>query len=475
MNSVLAIDQGTSGTKAVVVDGAGSVRSVAEVPIRPEYGGGGRVEQDPRELLDSVYAASHRAVEDAGIAIDGVTLTNQGETVLAWDPDTGEPLSKLVVWQDRRAESVCAALADRAEDIAQRTGLVLDPYFSAPKLAWLRQNVTTDGLVSTSDAWILHRLSGEYVTDAATAGRSLVTSLDTGDYDPDLLALFGLAGERMPRIAANDEIVGTTSLLGPELPLGGLVVDQQAALLAERCLEAGEAKCTFGTGAFFLTNTGREARRPANGLVSCIAWRVGDEITYCSDGQVYTAASAVRWLQDVGLISGPEDLDALGGDDAEGLLCVPALAGLAAPWWDPSATGTLRGLTLGTTREHIVTALIQGLAAQVAELADLVATDLGTPLTRLRVDGGLTRSMVFMQAVADLAQLPVDVYPSSHATPLGAVALMRTALDPTLPLADAVVGWEPTTSYEPRWSTDRTETFRARWRATVEESREGGE
>ncbi len=473
MTTVLAVDQGTSGTKAVVVDGEGAIRAVAEIPLRPDYGPGGLVEQDPAELMGSVHAACSRAAEEAGVPVDAVTLTNQGETVLAWDPSSGEPLSNLVVWQDRRAESVCAPLADHAAMLAQRTGLVLDPYFTAPKLAWLRRNVTTRGVVTTSDAWILHRLTGEFVTDASTAGRSLLTSLDTGEYDPELLDLFGLADERMPRIAANDEVIGTTRLLGPELPTGGLVVDQQAALVAERCLEAGEAKCTFGTGAFFLTNSGAEAHRPSNGLVSCVAWRVDGTLTYCSDGQVYTAASAVRWLQDIGLIGEPADLDRLGLDDAEGVLCVPALAGLAAPWWNPAATGVLRGLRLGTTREHIVTAVIQGLAAQVAELADLVATDLGRPLARLRVDGGLTRSTRFMQAVADLAQVPIDVYPSSHATPLGAVALMRKALDPSLALADAVVGWEPATSYEPRWSRDRTEAFRARWRATVEQSLEG--
>jgi len=474
MNTVLAIDQGTSGTKAVVVDGDGAVRGLAEVPIRPDYRPGGVVEQDPGELMDSVVEACRAALETAGIPVDGVTLTNQGESVLAWDPTSGEPLSPLVVWQDSRADSVCAPLAEHAALVAERTGLVLDPYFSAPKLAWLRRNVATNGVVSTSDAWILHRLTGEFVTDASTASRSLVTSLDTAAYDEELLELFGLGEERMPRIAANDEIVGTTTLFGPELPVGGLVVDQQGALLAEGCLDAGEAKCTFGTGAFFLTNLGQVPRRSSNGLVSCVAWRVGDSVTYCSDGQVYTAASAVRWLQDIRIIDGPADLDLLAQDDAEGVLCVPALAGLAAPWWDPSATAVLRGMTLGTTREHIVTAVIQGLAAQVAELADLVSVDLGRPLSRLRVDGGLTRSTRFMQSVADLTQLPIDVYPSAHATPLGAVALMRTALDPGLSLADAVVGWDPATSFEPQWSPDRAETFRSGWRGAVEQSRGGG-
>ena len=468
MTAILTIDQGTSGTKAVVVDENDEVLGLAEAPIRPEYRSGGVVEQDPQEMLTSVLTTSRKAIAQAGGRIDGVALSNQGETVMAWDPDTGKPLSPFVVWQDSRAQSVCDGLTDSAELIAERTGLVLDPYFTAPKLTWLRRNVTGDGVVTTSDAWLIHHLTGEFVTDASTASRSLLTDLDTGRYDDELLGLFELGDERLPRIAANDEIVGTTTVFGPEVPVGGLVVDQQAALLAEACLAAGEAKCTFGTGAFFLTNLGTEARRSSGGLVSCVAWEVDGGLTYCSDGQVYTAASAVRWLQDIGVISGPEQLDELAGDDAEGVTFVPSLAGLAAPWWRSDAGAVLRGMTLGTTRAHLVTALVQGLAAQVAELADLVAHDLGAPLQRLRVDGGLTRSAAFMQAVADLAQLPIDVYPSAHATPLGAAALLRTAMDPDLALADAIVAWEPATGYEPAWDADRAAEFRAGWRATVD-------
>lgn len=468
--NVLAIDQGTSGTKAVVVDGDDRIVAIHEVPIRPDYRPGGIVEQDPRELLDSVLVAAHRVFEQAGIGIDAVALTNQGETVLAWDPDTGAPLSPLVVWQDSRAQSVCDGLRDHARFIAQRTGLVLDPYFVAPKLRWLRDNLTPDGVVTTSDAWILHALTGEFVTDASTASRSLITDLDTINYDPSLLDLFGLRDERLPRIAANDEIIGSTREFGASIPVGGLVVDQQAALLAERCLEAGEAKCTFGTGAFLLANLGHVPRRSKHGLTVSGAWRVDGATTYCADGQVYTAASAVRWLQDLGLLREAAEIDAIASDDAHGVMCVPALAGLAAPWWRSDARATLQGMTLASTRADLVTAVVQGLAAQVAELGELVAADAGAPLTRLRVDGGLTRSRVFMQAVADLMQIEIDVYPSAHATPLGAVALARKSVAPSLTLEDAIVDWSPETSYSPRWSADRANAFRANWRRVVESS-----
>lgn len=467
MTTVLSIDQGTSGTKAVVIGGDGQILGLAELPVRPRYFDHGAVEQDPQALLDSVVDSGRLAVAQAGVPVDIVTLANQGETVLAWDPDTGEALSNMIVWQDRRAESVCAGLSEQADWIAQRTGLVLDPYFSAPKQAWLRQNVTRDGVVTTSDTWLLHQLTGEFVTDVSTASRSLATSLDSTGWDREMLELFGLGDEDLPTIVPSDAIVGSTTLFGSTIAVGGLVVDQQAALLAENCLLPGEAKCTFGTGAFLLANTGPRATRSTAGLAASVAWTVGGEPTYCFDGQVYTAASAVRWLQQLGLIEAPADLDTVAAEDCGGVLSVPAFAGLAAPWWRPDAKATLTGMTLSTGREHIVLAVLQGIAAQVAQLADLVVADIGRPLQRLRVDGGLTQSRVLMQSVADLLQVEVDVYPSQHATPLGAAALARVAHQPSLALRDAVVPWKPSTTYEPRWSTDHATEFRARWSSAV--------
>ncbi|WP_031166801.1 FGGY family carbohydrate kinase [Streptosporangium roseum] len=467
MTTVLAIDQGTSGTKAVVVDGDGGVLGIAELPVRPTYLPGGGVEQNPRELLDSVLDAGREAVAQAGARIDAVTLANQGETVLAWDPVTGDPLSPAIVWQDRRSEGICAELDGFRDRIADTTGLILDPYFSAPKMAWLRRNVTDEGVVTTSDSWIVHHLTGEFVTDVSTASRSLVTRLSDVEWNAELLELFQLGEERLPRIVSCDEVVGGTSAFGGHVPVAGLVVDQQAALLAENCLRAGEAKCTFGTGAFLLANTGTSATRSTAGLAASVAWRVRGETSYCFDGQVYTAASAVRWLQDLGFVQSAADLDAVAATDAEGVLCVPALAGLAAPWWRPDAKAAFTGMTLSTGPRHLVLAVLQGIAAQVAEVGELVAADLGQPLTMLRVDGGLTRSRVLMQAVADLMQIRIDVYPSQHATPLGAVALARASLDPSLSLEDAVDAWEPSTSYEPRWSADQAADFRSRWGEAV--------
>ncbi len=462
--TVLAIDQGTSGTKAIVVDPEAGVVGLAEIPVRPHYLDGGGVEQDPAELLDSVLTAGKEAVAKAGRPVDAVSLANQGETVLAWDRETGRALSPAIVWQDRRAETLTSALAEHKELFAARTGLVLDPYFSAPKMAWLRRNVETAGVVTTSDTWLIHQLTGAFVTDAATASRSLAVDLGGRDWNRELLALFDLDGECLPEIVANDAIVGTTTAFGGDVPVGGLIVDQQAALLAEACLEPGMAKCTFGTGAFLLANTGTTPVHSTSGLTSSIAWRIADSDTFCVDGQVYTAASAVRWLCSLGIISGPEEMDVVAPPDSNGVLCVPALAGLAAPWWQSRATASVTGMTLSTGRGHFVLAVLQGIAAQIGELVSAIHSDTEPPLNRLRADGGLTQSKVLMQATADILQVPLDVYPSAHATALGAAALAELSLHPERALRDMVPSWTPASSYEPSWSSTRADEFRSAWR-----------
>lgn len=471
MYHYLAIDQGTSGTKAIVVDDAGQVVSIAEVTVRPEYLAGGGVEQDPHALLDSVVTAGRKALSQAGVPVAAVALANQGETVLAWDLRTGEPLTPAVVWQDRRAESICGPLSAAASTVAQRTGLVLDPYFSAPKMAWIRANMTTDGVVTTTDTWLIHRLCGAFVTDASTASRSLLISLDSVAWDDELIDLFGLTGEALPEIVGCDQIVGSTEAFGPTIPVAGLIVDQQAALLAESCLAPGDAKCTFGTGAFLLAQLGSKPARSQAGLTTSVAWRLRDTTSYCVDGQVYTAASAVRWAVDLGLVPSAEEIDSVAAYSSDGVLCVPALAGLAAPWWDSAAAASFTGMTLASGRGQLVRALLEGIAAQVAALADLVATDLAQPLTRLRVDGGLTQSAVLMQAQADLARIPVDIYPSLHATALGAAACARLALDPNLEVAEAVGTWTPEHTYEPAWSVERADEFMSQWMRAAESVR----
>ncbi|MER5895775.1 FGGY family carbohydrate kinase [Streptomyces sp. NPDC001876] len=464
---VLAVDQGTSGTKALVICPERGVIGSGSAPVRPRYGAGGVVEAAPAELLGSVLDAGRQAVEEAGEPVAAVGLANQGETVLAWDPGTGRPLTDAVVWQDRRAADLCAGLAAHEEELRRLTGLPLDPYFAAPKMAWIRRELTREGVVTTSDSWLVHQLTGAFVTDAATAGRTQLLDLHDVGWSPAALEIFGLSDERLPTVVDCAGPVGTTTRFGGEIPLTGLVVDQQAALLAQNALEPGNAKCTYGTGAFLLAQTGSRPRTSSSGLVSCVAWRLGGRTDYCLDGQVYTAASAVRWLTDLGVISGAADLDPVGSSvpGTGGVTFVPALAGLAAPWWRGDLRGSVTGLGLDTTAGHLVRALCEGIAAQVVALADAVAADLGAPLTALRVDGGLTRSTLLMQTQADLLQRPVEVSALPDLTALGAGAVARLGLDPHLPLREAVPEWKPSAVYEPRIGPDeaavRLDGFRA--------------
>ncbi|MFE5614229.1 FGGY family carbohydrate kinase [Streptomyces sp. NPDC056524] len=473
---VLAVDQGTSGTKALVVCPERGVIGTGSAPVRPRYLPGGLVEVDPAELYGSVVAAGRAALAEADTPVAAVGLANQGETVLAWDPATGEPLTDAIVWQDRRAADICTELSQHAEELRRRTGLPLDPYFAAPKMAWIRRRLTGAGVVTTSDSWLVHRLTGEFVTDAATAGRTGLLDLDTVSWSAPALGLFGLGGERLPRVVDADTRVGTTTAFGPAIPLTGLLVDQQAALLAQSVTAPGAAKCTYGTGAFLLAQTGATPLRGDSGLVSCVAWRLAGRTSYCLDGQVYTAASAVRWLTDLGVISGAGDLDTVGGTvpDSGGVTFVPALAGLAAPWWRGDVRGSLHGLGLDTTAGHLVRALCEGVAAQVVELARAAASELGRPLTTLRVDGGLTRSALLMQTQADLLQLPVEVSALPDATALGAGAVARLGLDPGLAVHDAVPEWKPSAVYEPAVTGTEAAERLERFRSAVTALLDGG-
>ncbi len=355
--------------------------------------------------------------------------------MLAWDRRTGRPLTQAIGWQDGRSASVCERLrrgdsGSTAARLAEITGLPLSPYFAAPKMTWLRENVTGAGVVTTTDSWLLARLGGGYVTDAATASRTMLLDLDSTEWSAQACAAFGLDPGELPQVTDCAGVVGETTAFGRAAPIAGLIVDQQAALLAQDCLDAGQAKCTYGTGAFLLAATGGAAVRSAAGLSASVAWRLAGRPGYCLDGQVYTAGAAVRWLTEVGLLSGAADLDDVGGSvpDSGGVVFVPALAGLGAPHWQSAARGSFTGVGLGTTRAQLVRAVMDGVAGMVALLARSVASDLGQPLTVLRADGGLTRSRLLMQTQADLLQLPVQVCRTPDATALGAAALARLGM-----------------------------------------------
>jgi hypothetical protein len=469
--ATLAIDQGTSATKAAVVLPDGTVLGLAEVPVEVHASTDGGVELDPEQLWRSVVTAGQQALAAANHPpLAAIGLANQGETVLAWDRNTGTPHGPAIVWQDRRSSEVCDRLAAHAPRLAHLTGLELDPYFVAPKVAWLRERVPAGLAITTTDTWLLHRLCGAFVTDVATAGRTLLLDLDTGTWSLEACEVFGIDPSTLPSVVSNAEGLGECTVFGGSVPVTGACVDQQAALYAEACHTAGQAKCTYGTGAFMLACTGDRPTRSANGLVGCPAWRIGDILTWCLDGQVYTVGAAVSWLVEMGIMTEPADLDRLGGSvpDAAGATFVPALAGLAAPYWKPQAKAAFTGLSLGTERAHLVRAAIDGIAAQVALLALAAGNDLGSPLTMLRVDGGLTRSSTLLQVQADLLQCPVEVYPSPNATALGVAAFAALGAG----LQHEAASWAPSAVVEPSISADEAAARLAAWRAVADATME---
>ena len=464
--NVLAIDQGTSSTKALVTSAGGEVVAESSIPVSPQAASGGAVEQDAEELLQSIIEAGRVALRAAGAPVEAVGIANQGETVLRWNRKTGQPFGPALSWQDRRAVTVTRELADGADRLTELTGLPLDPYFAAPKMTWLRREQGAEGVISTVDAWVLERLAGVFVTDAATASRTMLLDLENTTWSEEACSLFELDPASLPEIVDCDAAIGETDAFGGALPITGLAVDQQAALFAESCFAPGEAKCTYGTGAFILATAGEQVTCSQSRLAVCVAWRLGGATTYCLDGQVYSAGSAVSWLQELELISGPGDLDRLGAGAAE-VVFVPSLAGLGAPFWSPDARGGWLGLSLATRREDLVRAVIWGIVAQVASLAKAMELDMGRPLERLRVDGGLTQSAALMQAQADLLQVPVELYPSPDATALGVGALARLGSGGAATPAEAVGDWAPAAVFEPSMSADEANERLARWHAAA--------
>ena len=467
MANILAIDQGTSSTKALVVAEAGDVLGEGSAPVHPEAKGGGAVEQDPQELLESIVAAGRGALAAAGVAVEAVGVANQGETVLRWDRESGKPFGPALSWQDRRAAPIARELESHADRLTEITGLPLDPYFAAPKMTWLRRETGDQGVITMIDAWLNQQLAGAFVTDAATASRTLLLDLESTTWSDEACALFEIDPATQPEIMDCATSVGETTVFGDPLPVTGLVVDQQGALFAESCFAPGEAKCTYGTGAFILATAGDQALHSKAQLAACVAWRLGGHSTYCLDGQVYSAGSALSWLEELALIKEAADLDRISSDEGEAALFVPSLAGLGAPFWAPDARGGWLGLSLATSRDDLVRAVIWGIAAQVASLARAMGDDMGRPLERLRVDGGLTRSKALMQAQADLLQAPVERYPSADATALGAGALARLGSGAASTPQEAVGDWTPAEVFEPQMTAAEAQERLARWEAAA--------
>lgn len=436
--TVLAIDQGTTSTRALLVDAAGRTRIVASLPHRQIYPGAGMVEHDPEALL-----ANLRACLDAAGAIavpDAVGIDNQGESCLAWDADTGRAVSPVLVWQDDRTRAMADALrADGVEaEVLARAGLPLDPYFSATKFAWILREIPEARRLAaqgrlrlgTTDAFFRDRLTGHFQTDVTTASRTALMNLDTCDWDPELCRIFGVPLAALPRIGASTGDFGTVSCAGHPVPLTASLVDQQAALYGHGCRRPGDAKMTFGTGGFALAVTGRRIATGGDGPLATIAWqKAGAAPVYALDGGVYCASSAVNWARGLGLF---DDYAAIRQFEAplaisRGLVFVPALAGLACPHWDRRARGAWMGLSLDTTPADMMQALLEGVAFRMAEVVDTMTAH--QPLTDpVSIDGGMAANDYFCQMLADCLGRPVMVQDEPELTAVGTAALAAEAV-----------------------------------------------
>jgi glycerol kinase len=491
MPYLLALDQGTTSSRAIVFDRLGVPKAVAQKEFPQRYPHPGWVEHDPEILWRSQATVAVEALAKAGIAardVAAIGIANQRETTLLWDRQTGEAVAPAIVWQDRRTADRCAALrtAGREAEIRQRTGLVLDPYFSATKLAWLlgsqpglRTRAEAGELAfGTVDSWLAWKLTGGtvHVTDASNASRTLLFDLRNGDWSDELLTAFDIPRALLPRLVDSSGIVGVVAAV-PELngiPIAALVGDQQGALAGQACFSAGLAKNTYGTGCFLLMHTGKTPCTSPGGLLSTVALRRNRQLTYALEGSVFVGGAAVQWLRDgLGLVKNASEIEALAASvpDTDGVAFVPAFAGLGAPHWDPYARGALFGLTRGSTAAHIARAALESIALQVADLVTVLETDAGLTLAELRVDGGAAANNLLMQLQADLLGRTVVRPAVTETTALGAAYLAGLATGLWRDEAEVSSLWRAERRFEPTMAATAAETIKARWQDAVARSR----
>jgi glycerol kinase len=491
MPYILALDQGTTSSRAIVFDHDGSIRAVAQKEFQQIFPQAGWVEHDPGEIWASQISVAVEALGRAQIKpkdITAVGITNQRETTIIWDRDTGEPIHNAIVWQDRRTAGYCERLkADGAGDtIQEKTGLLIDAYFSASKIRWLLDNVpgakarADAGTLAfgTVDSWLVWKLTNGtcHVTDVSNASRTMLLNIHTQKWDDELLRLFGVPASLLPAVRASSEIYGTVSnALGIEgVPIAGIAGDQQAALFGQMCLRPGMSKNTYGTGCFLLQNIGTTPTRSQQQLVTTIAWQIGGRTEYALEGSVFIGGAVVKWIRDgLGFVRSAPEIEALAASvsDNGGVYLVPAFAGLGAPHWDPYARGTIIGITRGTTSGHIARAALESIAYQVADLLDAMAADSGIALTELRVDGGAATNDTLMQFQADLLGVPVVRPAVTETTALGAAYLAGLAAG-YWPSVESITGqWRVDRRFEPQTPLSTTKSLRERWSAALGRSK----
>lgn len=466
---ILALDQGTTSSRAIVFDHDGKICSVAQKEFTQYFPKPGWVEHNPNEIWSSqasVIAESISAIDINGLDIAGIGITNQRETTIVWDVDTEEPIYNAIVWQDRRTADYCDKLKAEGliDTIREKTGLIIDAYFSGTKIKWILDNVpgarqrAEQGKLrfGNVDSWLVWRLTrGEvHVTDVTNASRTMLFNINTLKWDEDLLKLLDIPVSMLPEVKTSSEVYGhtKTTIFAHEVPISGIAGDQQAALFGQMCIEPGAIKNTYGTGCFVMLNTGEKPVKSENNLLTTIAWKIGDKINYALEGSIYVGGSVVQWLRD-GLccIKSSSEIEELAASvpDSGGVFFVPALTGLAAPYWDQHARGTIIGITRGTTTAHIARAALDGIAFQTYDIARAMAKDMGAPLTELKVDGGASRNNLLMQYQANLLGIKVVRPKITETTALGAAYLAGLAVGFWKDLDEIKQQWQVERTFEP--------------------------
>jgi len=489
MPFILALDQGTTSSRALVFDHDGTVRATAQREFRQIFPQPGWVEHDPTEIWATQSGVMHEALAKAGIGardIAAIGITNQRETTLLWERATGRPVANAIVWQDRRTAPMCDKLrADgHAATIAARTGLVIDAYFSGTKLKWLLDHVPGararaargELAFGTVDSWLIWNLTqgAVHATDATNASRTLLYDIHTGGWDDELLALLDVPRDVLPRVVATSGVCASTIVDGVELPIAGIAGDQQAALFGQACHAPGLGKNTYGTGCFLLLNTGARAVASTNNLVTTVAWQQGETREYALEGSVFIAGAVVQWLRDgLKLIRSAAEIEALAQTvpDNGGVYLVPAFAGLGAPHWDAYARGAMFGLTRGATAGHIARAALEAIAFQSADVLAAMERDAGISLSELRVDGGATANGLLMQFQADLLGVPVVRPKVLETTALGAGYLAGLAVGYWKDASDVAANWQVDRRFEPTMPRERAAELQAGWAKALERSK----
>jgi glycerol kinase len=477
---ILAIDQGTTGTTCLVFDEEGRIAGRAYSELEQHFPRPGWVEHDAGEIWEMTRRVAAEAIAAAGIQgaeLKGIGIANQRETIVAWDPATGEPVHRALVWQDRRTAERCDELHEQGREalVRERTGLVLDPYFSGTKIEWLLNNVSgiERAVFGTVDSWLLFKLTGRHATDFTNASRTMLFDIRRLAWDGELCEMLGVDPNRLPEALPSAHLYGTTSEFGGEVPVGGIAGDQQAALFGQACLEPGAAKNTYGTGSFVLLNAGEAAPEPGPGLLTTVACAPGEDAAYALEASIFVTGAAVQWLRDgLGILSEAGESEALAAslEGNDGVYFVPALTGLGSPHWDPYARGTIVGLTRGSGRAHLARAALEAIAYQTVDAVRAEEAASGERLAELKADGGAAVNRWLMQFQADALGAPVVVPEIAETTALGAAYLAGIAT--ALWSAEQVAAmWREAARYEPRTGEDERGTLLAEWRRAVERSR----